>query len=140
MVRRALVVLALAVAAVPLAAACGTDAAGIDQCKAIEEARCQQAPNCPQITLEPPYHTSGNDVDACIRFYDVACLHGLASGNVPSTTQLNACVKAIQSSCDYVVAPENSPDCAFLIPPSTPEAGPAEAEAAATDAGDGASE
>jgi len=133
MLRRVVVLVATLAGLAPLAAACGTDATGVDACKAVETARCQQAPSCPQqVQLEPPYHTSGDDVDACIRYYDVACLHGLASGNVPSSAQLNACVAAINSGdCTIVGAPESAPDCAFLIPP---------APAPATDASDGATD
>jgi hypothetical protein len=111
-----LLALAVAVATAPLAAACGTDAVGVDACRQIESARCQQAPGC-NISLQPPYHQTGTDVDACIRFYDSACLHGLASGNDPGQTALNACVKAIQNNgCSVVQAPETDPACSFLVP------------------------
>ncbi|MBV9949176.1 MAG: hypothetical protein JOZ69_20170 [Myxococcales bacterium] len=102
-----------AMAALGVASACGTDAVGVDACRKIEEARCERAPDC-RIVLVPPYHTSGTDVDACRRFYDDACLHGLASSD-PGTTATNACVGAIdQGGCDVVAHPESDPACAWL--------------------------
>jgi hypothetical protein len=100
-------------------AACGTDAVGVDACKRIEEARCQQAPAC-GIALEPPYHTSGSDVSACIRFYDDDCLHGLASGTDPGPTAVAACVTAIeQGGCSVVLSPSSAAACAWLAPSVT---------------------
>lgn len=95
--------------------ACGNDAVGVDACRQIESARCRQAPAC-GISLEPPYHTSGGDVDGCIRFYDTACLHGLAVGN-PGGAAVNACVAAIDSGdCDIVRVPQSATPCAWLEP------------------------
>jgi hypothetical protein len=135
--RPAALALGLAVAAV--ASACGTNAVGVDACKQIEEARCQQAPQC-QISLQPPYHQTGDDVAACIRYYDIACQHGLASSNDPGTAAVNACVQAIQNhGCSVVSAPESDPACAFLIPPAPPslpqDAAAADASIDASDAG-----
>jgi hypothetical protein len=105
--------LLLATAAVGTTQACGTDAVGVDSCTQIEEARCRQAPAC-AIGLEPPYHTSGGDVEACIRFYDVACLHGLDVSD-PGPTAVHACVAAIEKDgCGTVTAPETDPACAWL--------------------------
>ncbi|HSY24246.1 MAG TPA: hypothetical protein VK841_19095 [Polyangiaceae bacterium] len=104
---------ALAGALVMAAAACATGADGVDACKQIEETRCKLAPAC-GIALQPPYSTAGTDVDACIRYYDIACLHGLEVGN-PGTTAVNACVAAI-TDCATVVAPQNNPACAWLSP------------------------
>ena len=50
----------------------------------------KQAPN---LSLEKPYH-SGNDIDACILFYNDACQHGLV-GSDHSGPDLKACVDAI---------------------------------------------
>jgi hypothetical protein len=138
--RPAALAFGLAVACAPLAAACGTDAVGVDACKQIEQARCRQAPAC-QISLEPPYHQAGDDVDACIRYYDVACLHGLAAGKDPGSAAVSACVQAIQNNgCSVVSAPESDPSCAFLIPQAPPSL-PADAGAsdATTDVGEAAS-
>jgi hypothetical protein len=96
-----------------MASGCATGADGVDACKQIEEARCKLAPAC-GIALQPPYSTAGTDVDACIRYYDIACLHGLEVGN-PGTTTVNACVAAI-TDCATVVAPQNNPACAWLSP------------------------
>jgi hypothetical protein len=123
--------LGLTLGLAPLHAACGTDAVGIQTCRQIEEARCRQAPAC-GISLQPPYHASGSDVDECIRFYDVACLHGLASGNDPGPIAVNACLAAIHgasgSDCSVVVSPETAPACAWLGPSS----GASDASAAAS--------
>jgi hypothetical protein len=95
--------------------ACGNDAVGVDACKQIEDARCHQAPAC-GISLEPPYHTSGGDIDGCVRFYQTACLHGLAVGN-PGSSAVNACVAAINGGdCNVVREPQIAAACAWLEP------------------------
>lgn len=111
-------------------AACGTDAKGVDDCKRIEEARCTRAPSC-GVRLEPPYWTSGTASDACIRFYDVACLHGLEA-DPPKPTDVDHCVTAIMADCTAVVAPETHPACAWLAPAASP---PPDASDAPVDAG-----
>ena len=136
--------LALALAGAPVAAGCGTDATGVGTCKEIEEARCTAAASCPEIQITPPYYTNGSAVDACIRYYDTACLHGLAVGN-QSDTVVNGCVAAIKAkgACAVVENPATSAACSWLTPPNTPppEAGPGEAGDAGdagTDVGDAA--
>ena len=139
-----LVALPVALAALaPLGAGgCGTDAYGIGECKQIEEARCRAAAKCPEIPLGNVYHASGTDVDACIRFYDVACLHGLEVGD-PGATSVNKCVQAIQAldggsaSCSVVEQPWLTPNCSWLAPSNIPEASTPEA---APDGSDGASD
>jgi hypothetical protein len=112
--------LALSAALVAAAGACGTNAGGVDACKAVEEARCRQVPDCPAVQVSPPiYYTTGSAVDACIRFYDTACGHGLSSGD-PGQTAVNACVTAIAANgCGVVAAPESDPACAWLAPPDS---------------------
>jgi hypothetical protein len=134
--------LALAVALSPLAAAgCGNSANGVGACKQIEEARCSRAfAHCQDggasdISLTPPYYTNGNSEQACARYYDTACLNGLAVGT-PSTTYVNDCVSAInQGSCAMVETPWNFPACSWLMPTPAPEAGP-DGDADAADTGD----
>jgi hypothetical protein len=124
----------LVLAAVASALACGTDAAGVDACKQVEAARCKAAGAC-GVPLEPPHAASGSNADECIRFYDVACLHGLAIGSDPGISAVNACVSAIgdhpcnAGGANLVVSPEKDPACAWLVPPPAP----------ATDAGSEAS-
>ena len=135
-----LVLLALALAATPVAiAGCGTDATGVQTCKDVEEARCRAAASCPAVQITPPYYANGSSVDACIRFYDVACLHGLAVTDPGSSTQkVSDCVNAIslKGACSVVANPELAPQCSWLIPPNTPA--PEGGEAGdASDAGDG---
>jgi hypothetical protein len=125
------VAISLGVAA---AAACGTDAVGVETCRKIETIRCRRAPGCPNLSLAMPVHT-GDDIDACIRFYNDACQHGLANGTDHSGPDLNACVNVITNgACSVVEHPESDPACAWLIPPATPDAAveadaPVEAEA-----------
>jgi hypothetical protein len=136
--RRWFVPLALAIALAPLGAAgCGSSANGVGTCKQIEDARCNRAPSCPDIQLMPPYYTSGSAVDACIRFYDTACLNGLAVAN-PSSAEVTQCLKAIQTgTCKVVEDPwDNSSACAWLIPPNTPEASVEAGDAEGGDAAD----
>jgi hypothetical protein len=129
--------LALLVALSPMAASgCGNGAIGVSDCKQIEEARCNAAAKCSGIQLTPPYYTNGSATDACIRFYDTACQHGLA-GSLPGTGQLQACVAEIQDGgCSVVEAPWNQPACAWLIPISVVEAS-TDADGSDGDAGDG---
>jgi hypothetical protein len=127
--------LACPVIAVTVVVACGNGASSPDSCRQIEEARCTRAPMC-NIPLEPPYSTSGSDVDACIRFYDTACLHGLDVPN-PGPMMVNRCVSAIKASCSAVATPQSDPACFWLIPPASVTT---DAAADATDATDAASE
>lgn len=120
---------------VAAAAACSSSATGVDACRSIEEARCRNAPAC-GIALDQPKSRVGREVDSCIRFYDDACKHGLASNANPSTTDVNACVKAINDGpCATVVSPETNPACSFLVPLVVPDAG-----TDAMEAGDAASD
>ncbi len=117
--------IALAVS-VPLAVAllvlaCGTDPVGVESCRKIEHARCENAPAC-GIDLSAPKHRGDSPelaVVACKRFYDDACLHGLAAPNDPGSVAVQACIDAIDTSdCSVVKNPEIHPACAFLIPPA----------------------
>jgi hypothetical protein len=141
MIARGSVALALAPAIVALAAACGTDATGVEACRTIETTRCQEAPGC-GISLGDPVHV-GDDVDACIRFYHDACLHGLESSD-PGPAKVTACKNAIANTslpnhCDIVAAPEIADDCQWLAPPPPPPDAGSDAPAAA-DASDAPSQ
>jgi hypothetical protein len=137
MASRWMLALACSFAGLALSAACGNGASSPDSCRAIEEARCRKAPAC-NIPLEPPYSTSGTDVDACIRYYDTACLHGLDVPN-PGQNAVNQCVAAINnapinaSGCAIVAAPQNDLACSWLMPPASVTSD-AEADADASDA------
>lgn len=120
------------------ASGCGTDAQGVEDCRRIEQARCAAAEPCGII----------RDVEACDRFYRDQCLHGL-SATPPGQPVIDDCVEVIRAAgecaesgpdtaladcspavtpandelataCDVVLAPEYSPECAFLLaaPPS----------------------
>jgi hypothetical protein len=135
--------LALACAAGALAAACGTDAVGVDTCRQIENARCSQAPSCANINLGIPVHRNSpvTDVEACQRYYHDACLHGLATNTDPGAVATKACVDAINTGdCNVVYHPETHPACAWLIPPATPVTDAAADADGAIDAADAATE
>jgi hypothetical protein len=140
------------------ASGCGTKAIGVDDCRAIEEARCRAAEPCGLV----------DDVAACERFYRDHCLHGLMTE--PSGGEsVDACVKAIEaagrcatgnpesllsecgdepvpapgpglsSACDVVQFPERSAECSFLTnePPETGTGGqPATGGAGGADEGE----
>ena len=141
MIRRpgfsALLALSFALAATVLSTSmqgCGSEARGIDTCRTIENARCEQgavgasgAPKCPDLL------TAG-DVDSCKRFYDVQCGRGVPDPvKDPSKTELERCLTAIRSSCDVAREPELSPACYFLLANQPPVA----SDAADADAIDG---
>ena len=113
------VLLALALGLAPIVGACGSSAVGVGACKSIEEARCNQVPNCPNVQVSPPlWYTTGSAVDACIRYYDTACLHGLSVGTNPSSSEVSLCVDAINGNgCNVVASPQVDPACAWLVPP-----------------------
>jgi hypothetical protein len=138
---RSFVTLALVLAGSRVVAGCGTDAVDVDGCKQIEEARCRQAPAC-GIPIDRPWFTSGTDVDSCIRYYDIACLHGLDVSD-PGPLAVNACVAAIQADtkskdeCAVVKQPQIAVACGWLIPPaSAPDASDAPSEASPDAAAD----
>jgi hypothetical protein len=136
---RSIGLLALGAVALAFPAACGTDAVGVDPCRQIEEARCRQAPAC-GISLQPPVSTTGTDVDACIRYYDDACLHGLEVA-APGSSAVNECVQAIQThGCAVVSVPQSDPSCAWLIPPQTSASDASDAPSDSADASDATTE
>lgn len=112
--------------------ACGTEPVGVESCRKIEGARCENAKSC-GIDLSTPVHRRDaptpdkqdqQDVGACKRFYDDACLHGLVTTTDPGAVQAQACVDAINTTqdCDIVKNPEKHPACSFLLPPAAPAA------------------
>jgi hypothetical protein len=128
--------LGFALALTPVAVACGSSATGVSACKSIEEARCSRLPSCPNIQISPPlWFTSGTAAEACIRYYDTACFHGLEIGTDPGSTNVDACVSAIQHhGCAVVASPQVDPSCAWLIPPADVDAGQDSGADAASDA------
>ncbi|MDB4939223.1 MAG: hypothetical protein JWP87_6195 [Labilithrix sp.] len=110
--------------------ACGTEPVGVDACRQIETARCENAKSCGIDLSKPVHRRDGNspekqdqqDVGACKRFYDEECLHGLVTTVDPGAIKTQACVDAINNAtdCDIVKFPEKSPACDFLLPPAAP--------------------
>lgn len=119
------------------AAGCGgTDAVGVEECRDIETARCEAAVHCGII----------DDVDACKRYYDSHCLHGMSLSNAPSANKVTDCVRMLEGAaecaegkdgnapiesasacghtdqtsedtvCDTIRFPEETIECRFLIP------------------------
>lgn len=112
---------------------CGTDARGVDDCREIEQARCEAAKSCGIIS----------NVASCQRFYRDQCLHGLSVAS-PGSAKVKACVATIRAAglcaaqaagsdpelsacdpaieeapslstaCDLVREPERAESCAFL--------------------------
>lgn len=118
------------------AAGCGTDAKGVDDCRDIEQARCDAAQHCGIVS----------DVAECQRFYRDQCLHGLQVAS-PGSVKVKACVATIRAAgvcaatdegndvalascdpavtsdapgattaCDVVKEPEKAAECSFLAP------------------------
>src|SRR6188768_3039491 len=112
------------------ATGCATDAEGIDDCRAIEQARCEAAKECGTVS----------DVPAGQRFYRDQCLHGLPVTS-PGSVQVQTCVTTIRAAgtcaeqkggdsllrrdcaiegarvltaCGLVEAPEKAAECSFL--------------------------
>src|SRR5690606_10683950 len=60
-------------------AACKTKAVGIEECRAIEAARCEASVACGIVESE--------ELDSCIRFYEDQCLHGFSGDTSPTADQ-----------------------------------------------------
>jgi hypothetical protein len=74
-------------------AGCAVDAVGVEACRSIEKTRCAAAAKCAESApLSVP------DVEACQRFYDVQCLHGVALEKAPSDAQVKACTRALDAA------------------------------------------
>ncbi len=126
-------------------AGCGTAAVGVEDCRELENARCEAAVACPDLFQI-------RDLAACKRFYRDQCLHGLATNAPPGAPTLHRCVQSIgalsscalkygeeanvsqcslkrattevMTVCETLQRPETLVDCGFLIPPEpapTPE-------------------
>lgn len=144
------------------ASSCGTSAVGVDECRDIEQARCQASAFC----LDSRGNPLIEDVGACERYYRDHCLHGLAA-KPPAGASVGACLDVIEAAgrcaksdpdaaldctetaskprgnfslaCDLVAHPERAVECAFLL--ETPDEGSAGQSAggqAGTDTGGGA--
>lgn len=125
------------------ASGCGTDAVGVEDCRDIEQARCEAGSACLDASGAPLIE----DVAACKRFYRDHCLHGL-SVKSPGQATVSACVQVIQAAgrcakddpnsdlsctettsnphrgftlaCDVFAHPELADECSFLLDsPST---------------------
>lgn len=144
--RRLTAALLSTLGAFALAAGCGSDATGVDECRDIEEARCEAGKPCGLV----------DDVEGCKRFYRDQCLHGLSSGEKPGKPVVDDCVNAIKRAgacaalkhvnlsecvvnpedvpvtaattltkvCDVVKKPEKIIECDFLYKPVEIDAAP----------------
>ena len=144
---RAVWLASASVAGAAIVVACSNNAVGVQACRQIETARCEAAPACAaSFTLSSQPVPDGDPVAACVRYYNDACLHGMATSVAPSNIQVNQCVAVIAAAgkaaaterdsgaaCTTVAYPQNSAACAFLIPIDSGT--PAVADAASDDAG-----
>src|SRR5690242_19222484 len=89
-IRAFLVAGAVLVAGLLGSSACGVETVGLDACRQIESARCEEAPSCPDLGVK--------DVDACKRYYRDQCLHGLSISESPGTPAVDKCVNAIHAA------------------------------------------
>lgn len=117
---------------------CGPEPVAVDDCRAIENARCDAAVACGFV----------EDAESCRRFYRDHCLHGLAAESSPGGQDVEDCVSAIgiagecaanddeqsvteclegdsgihvidsdvENVCDVVRHPEGIRECGFLNP------------------------
>jgi hypothetical protein len=147
---------ALAAFFVVHASGCGTDAVAVDECRDVENARCEAGKFCGFV----------DDVDECKRFYRDQCLHGMAVGERPGTLKVKECIATIRAAgacakagaktltgcvaqglpapstqtyhsdtCDVVQEPEGTKECEFLAKPvEVPDASPDVQSEAAADA------
>jgi hypothetical protein len=107
LVQRLLVATALGVLPVGVVVgSCGTDAVAIQQCRDIENARCNAAPMC----------SPGFDSARCQRFYRDECLLGIENTDGGSAMS-QPCVDAINLAAQCAPGGDASPsDCVNLIP------------------------
>lgn len=93
------------------ASACGSDARSTDSCRKLETERCTKAASCPKEF--PDFATTYGSAASCQQYYDVQCGRGVQdSVKEPSKSELDACLKAIQSSCEAARDPASV--CPFL--------------------------
>ncbi len=112
--------------------ACKSSAVGVDTCKQIENALCARAPSCGVDigSSSTPKHSSElTSVAACQQFYALECLHGLETTSVPSSTEVQDCIGAINTQaegCDgglLITSPQTAAlngVCSWLAPPAAP--------------------
>lgn len=105
---------------------CSTKAVGINECRDVEKARCEASVPCGIVDED--------EVEACQRFYDDHCLHGMTGKEEPSADEHRACLELIEdagnmardslgmggtgeadeTACRIVAAPWKEPECAYL--------------------------
>jgi hypothetical protein len=109
---------------------CGTDAQGTEACRRIEQARCQRARVlCPELGIH-----DDPSLTECLGAARDRCLHGLPVSD-PGSTLVDRCVASVSQTqtCDVVLSPEKSPECAFLTPEISADAGAAADAASGND-------
>jgi hypothetical protein len=130
---------------------CSVDQIALQGCRDIEDARCEVAQPCANLSVPDP--------EACKRFYRDQCLHGMEIAADPGQPTVDKCVSAIRaagacassghasdvggcevattsptSACGIIANPELATDCAWLIPPApAPTVTDAGVDADATD-------
>jgi hypothetical protein len=137
-------------AALVYAVGCDVNAIAVDDCRAIETARCVAARQC-DLGID-----SDDDEAVCRRFARDNCLHGLSTGVVPKRGLVESCLRVIEGAgecakdngdtnasecesigatqdrvtvCEVIEDPTQAYACAFLLedPPEEPEPEPEDA-------------
>ena len=85
---RFLIASALALGSIAIGPSCGPDPVGVDDCRAIENARCEAAVACKIV----------EDAESCQRFYRDHCLHGFAASETPGGSEVSECIEAIRQA------------------------------------------
>jgi hypothetical protein len=116
------------------AGGCKTGVIGAEACRKVEVARCEAASGCELI----------GSLSECKRFAHDNCLHGFAANTDPRPSDADNCVDALHAAsecvaahgnvppskckderllesqaatvCDFVISPELTPQCAFVVP------------------------
>lgn len=106
-----------------LVGACTTGALAIEQCREIENARCEASVPCGIVDEDK--------VEECKRTYRDHCLHGIAGPEEPTAGQQQACLAMIdeageaardstgdeyEQACEIISEPWDRRPCAFLLP------------------------
>lgn len=146
MSQRPLLAALISLLSVSLPLSCSTGAVAVQECREIENLRCEVSEACGTV----------DDVAACQRFYDGHCLHGIEGPKKPSADELDRCLDAIDGAgrcakddpetkvddckrisdpsrvsgarafadvCDFIGRPWALEDCGFLNPKEKDDGG-----------------
>ncbi|MCH2109206.1 MAG: hypothetical protein MK135_07750 [Polyangiaceae bacterium] len=100
-----------------LAFGCKTGAVAVDECRELQELRCEGALFCGIGEIR-----TRDDVAECKRFYRDECLHGIENTTPPSKAEHEVCVSMVQSAitCATEDVLDYLEDGEWLEDPETP--------------------